>query len=312
MIKIGINKILEEGNIFSNIFESLFKEVESKSLDKYLKKYKKIKKWLICSDYCIGDKEKKNNVSSFVIIPLLIDIPSLGKEIVLLKDFKKIGKIIPEEYIKYLKEMDYFVFNFVYSDTFLRVFEFDKNMEIEKILDHITRNKTNIKKLKMIKENMSRKNFPIKLYKTIAFNAIFICYLKFFLVKKTDIRKLYLLSDEDKMIDFLEEFIFYQIRGYDSKLYPNFLKDNKIENYIIKNKDNKTQLDPFIRIPDYFCGVIASFLDKEGVFTNEENLPQKYIQIINDVILYNENITTFIFKEIEDMIHINEVELKIR
>lgn len=58
------------------VFQALEQTMNKSSITqfrKFVNKYSDVKKWFICSDYCLDDKNKPNNVISFVIYPYIID-----------------------------------------------------------------------------------------------------------------------------------------------------------------------------------------------------------------------------------------------
>lgn len=86
------------------IFECLESTVNKSILEKFqsfLKQYPDVDKWFMCSDYCIGDKNKKNDVITFVIYPYILNFDDWKKVINNLqkKGFKTystcIGSILP-------------------------------------------------------------------------------------------------------------------------------------------------------------------------------------------------------------------------
>ena len=67
------------------IFECLESTVNKSILRKFTKLFKTVNpdvdKWFMCSDYCIGDKNKKNDVITFVIYPYILNFDDWKKVI---------------------------------------------------------------------------------------------------------------------------------------------------------------------------------------------------------------------------------------
>ncbi len=56
------------------VFECIEGTVNKSAINqfvRFLKKYQNVTKWFMCSDYCIGDKNKANDVVSFVLFPYI-------------------------------------------------------------------------------------------------------------------------------------------------------------------------------------------------------------------------------------------------
>jgi len=64
------------------IFECLETIMNKSVLHKFqnfLKQYPDVEKWFMCSDYCIDDKNKNNNVITFVIYPYILNFSDWEK-----------------------------------------------------------------------------------------------------------------------------------------------------------------------------------------------------------------------------------------
>ena len=146
------NKILKFG-LYPNIFDCLDKTMNKESKVRfcnYLKKYNDIKKWSICSDYCLDDKNKNSNVYTFALFPVTKDISELKEEVVqnIKSEIKKSGNFIPESTLNYLNNNDFFIFNFVFPKDFLKNYfskNFNKESEISSIEEQIKIIKNNWK-----------------------------------------------------------------------------------------------------------------------------------------------------------------------
>ena len=90
------------------IFECLESTVNKSILEKFqnfLKQYPDVDKWFMCSDYCIGDKNKKNDVITFVIYPYILNFDDWKKVINNLqkKDLKH-TRLVSDQFCQFLNQ----------------------------------------------------------------------------------------------------------------------------------------------------------------------------------------------------------------
>lgn len=62
-----MNKI--DKDIFTELLDDSFSKSLIDNFKSFVEKFKNIDRWALFSDYCIGDKNKPNNIISFVLIP---------------------------------------------------------------------------------------------------------------------------------------------------------------------------------------------------------------------------------------------------
>lgn len=99
------------------IFECLESTVNKSILEKFqnfLKQYPDVDKWFMCSDYCIGDKNKKNDVITFVIYPYILNFDDWKKVINNLqkKDLKH-TRLVSDQFCQFLNQGYCFSFSFI-------------------------------------------------------------------------------------------------------------------------------------------------------------------------------------------------------
>ena len=312
------NKILKFG-LYPNIFDCLAKTMNKESKVRfcnYLEKYNDIKKWSICSDYCLDDKNKNSNVYTFALFPLTKDISELKKEVIqnIKLEIKKMGNSIPESTLKYLNNNDFFIFNFVFPKDFLKIYfgkNFNKEIEISSIEEQIEIIKNNWKNnykedminfLNSLIKKMREKNFNLSLYKKIHLNSFLAAYLCTFLQRQKNIEIYSWLSDRDDMTTYGSGIInaLYFWRKEEIKKIIKVKFPPIKEGIIISESKTKPFYDELIRVPDYFCGTLASLIgfarnkDKYIEFSNN-----KYSQIIKNVLETNENIVTIVVEDNE-------------
>lgn len=90
---------------FLAAFNDTFYKSSYTDFKKFFIENKDVKKWMICSDYAIGDKNKKNDIVTFTFYPYIVDHQLLQKAIKALapKDLKN-TRTINEDFLSFIKE----------------------------------------------------------------------------------------------------------------------------------------------------------------------------------------------------------------
>lgn len=149
---------------------------------------------------------------------------------------------------------------------------------------------------------MREKNFNLSLYKKIHLNSFLAAYLCTFLQRQKNIEIYSWLSDRDDMTTYGSGIInaLYFWRKEEIKKIIKVKFPPIKEGIIISESKTKPFYDELIRVPDYFCGTLASLIgfarnkDKYIEFSNN-----KYSQIIKNVLETNENIVTIVVEDNE-------------
>lgn len=73
------------------LIENTINQSAIKDFRSFISKFSYVTKWILCSDYCFDDKNKPNNVMSFVLYPYIFKINQWQEIIKKLqpKDIKK-------------------------------------------------------------------------------------------------------------------------------------------------------------------------------------------------------------------------------
>ncbi len=80
----------------------------------FTRQYSNVSKWFMCSDYCFDDKNKPNNVVSFVIYPYIFDFDKWNNAIDFMQksDLKHCRKV-SSAFCNFVKSGYIFCFNFI-------------------------------------------------------------------------------------------------------------------------------------------------------------------------------------------------------
>ena len=84
----------------------------------FLQKYPEVTKWFMCSDYCIADTKKPNDVVSFVLYPYILDFNEWNEVVSSMQktDLKHCRQVSPS-FCDFTKEGYFFSFNFILREN---------------------------------------------------------------------------------------------------------------------------------------------------------------------------------------------------
>ena len=303
------NLILKKG-IFPRLLNCLEDTINKSAIvdfQNYLKKFPEVTNWYTCSDYCL-DENKNSNVYSFVLFPHIKDFQLLLNEIStnIEKELKHSGKIIPQKTLTYLKNDNFFVFNFIFPKKYFNAKGFNREIEINSLKKHIEIIEKNWKydetkqriliSLKKLVNKLEIKNFSIQLYLKIlicSFLSAYVCVL--LQREKINIEVYSWLSDRDDMMSFAEGVItgMYLLRKEEIKKIMKLDPKPITEGFIIPKSEEKPFYDALVSVPDYFCGTLATIMKNDEV--DLKNFKDKYIQLTDNVFQENKNIVNIKF-----------------
>lgn len=269
--------------LYSTIFETLSKSART-DLTVFLNKHKDANDCFLISDYCIGDKDKYNDVYSFVILPYVVNCRQYISTIkdLLPQDYKKTS-ILTDKNKKALLTMPYLATNFIIPAKFRNILkcrndkeEFKKiilqNIEMFNLwIQNNPKNeklyKEHIQKHKQLLQKSQRNDFNIRLYIRSFFTASLAADLTHEIEKYSKVTRIFWGTDRDDMLSSNNEILLdnYLIQ------YNGFARNDKDwtynSNFIpgIMHPDTGTNnwYDELIRLPDFCAGALASvnFID---------------------------------------------------
>lgn len=246
--------------------------------------------WTVVSDYCIGDKNKNNDVFSFVIIANHDKTENISEYIsnVAPSDLKNVRQV-PQGLIDYLTCQypvtfsvsfvidrgsallrDYLrvdqMANFI-PDACELVKSFQKNSPVSANLDPMYFDEV-LKRLEVFEKDLSRKQLNAKLARQIHLASGFAATLFYLVTQTTQAGYLRWISDRDKLIEHndtvvygLSYLYFILMSSRQPDLIPNE-QGNIIINvpkitFELPNKVGENRFDALIRLPDYLAGTLA-------------------------------------------------------
>ena len=260
--------------------DSIDHTISQSTLDdfrQFLSIHDKQTKWVICSDYCVNDRNKPNDVISFVIIPNIFGFNKWQATInSIQKTDIKNTRFISEEFCKFTHSGLIFGFDFVFEKMYLNEQFPDVNVSRDMVDSFINQvclwkprsekmeNHYNemLKGFKSLKYKMNEKSFNLKLFGQMVMTSLLAGYLRYLLIKESESAEVIgWLSDRDSITSYcggVYTYI-YELLGY--CLCANNLHEEKyvsVTDALPKNPDNMFY-DEYVRIADILCGIIADY-----------------------------------------------------
>ena len=255
----------------------------------FLDKYPDVTKWFMSSDYCIGDKNKSNNVVTFVLFPYIIDFNQWNSIIQeLQKTDLKHCRHVSNSFCNFTKEGYFFSFSFILKENnMLHKWKNKDNLDAMlkiyiEMIEHwqittpknIQRYKEMIKKLKKLQNNTKQKSFNYRFFGRVVIICFLAAYLKYLLLKeKSNVEIFSWLSDRDNITDWQNEIYheLYQIISH--CMCENNLshgRGNKVIDVWLEDVHNNQFYDNINRVADFICGALADFNYNDGSVTGEK------------------------------------------
>lgn len=301
----GMDKIFE-------ILESTINKSAIRNFKSFLERYQNIEKWFMCSDYCLKDKNKANDVITFVIFPYILDFNGWKNVINKLqrKDLKHTRKV-SDEFCHFLKEGYCFSFSFILEEKNLFT-NWKKREACESIIKQYidmtdnwqitTPNKASEykkmnRKLNHLYEQSKSKSFNFSLCGIVITVCFLAAYIRYLLTKLgKNIELFSWLPDRGHITNWNDEIYreFYHITAHCMMTTMLGQDYNKIYELFLKDIEKNIFYDATNRVADYICGTYADFNYLDGTVTRD-----KQCKIIEDVISDNDNIIGIIVREKE-------------
>ena len=293
--------------MMQRIFKTLEQTLDKSAINDFrifINNLGNVTKWFMCSDYCIDDKEKPNDVVTFVLYPYIRDFNEWSQLINRLQktDLKKCRKV-SKDFCHFSHSGDFFSFSFIISkDSYLSKWKESTSLKtaINSYIDMINNQwKTStphnidhynylISRLKKLTTKMDRANFNYKLLSRIMIVIFLASYLKYLLIRENiNIDIFSWISDRDKITSFCSSIYedLYEITSH--CLCFNTLPEEKYASVkeVIPADIESGIFDEINRVADFICGGIAD----QNLETGHVH-KQKHCTLIEDVIADNPNI----------------------
>ena len=303
--------------------EFFAKEEIRNVITEYQNKNSKISKWLMFSDYCLDDKNKSNDVMTFVLMPFESEAKysEMQQKIHEMQpsDIKKTNTV-NKAFLSYLKSENMLIFSFLFDDrkhflalshnqclegvkrTLQTIYDcyegWKRTADNEDILKHY--NKV-VSKIKQLLATLNGKNPDIKLLNDILITAFLGAYVSAKVLENLSIEIFGWFSDRDKVISGKDNIIvpifnFYQHNMLGGKQFKfcTFTPDDKVEPFF----------DDFNRIADVVTGAIADYNLEENYITAD-----KVKTVLIHLLADNKQVFIFRIYKIDDNYRVERITM---
>ncbi len=287
-----------------NLIEKTINKSVLTDFKMYLNDNKPHRKWLIYSDYCIGDDTKPNDVISFTLMPFDAYPDDIKQRIFKLAptDIKNKKNINPD-FISYLKEKRLFHINFILGSRkgITKVEGYDERKVVNETLDTtvkmfnqwcITTPKkadyyqTVIKKLNNIKTKLSGKSPNYSLFRDVVLVSILAGYICYLFTKYASAEIVGWFSDRDKLIEAYEmiasDLFFSNHHGLCIRDSIDSSMTRILFSIPTADDEGKVWYDEMNRLPDHIAGTLADWNMKENKLSK-----RKFVDIVEKCIADN-------------------------
>jgi len=302
---------------YFEVFDETFKKSADRAFSNFFFEHSTVTKWMVYSDYIIGDKNKKSDVITFTFAPYMSGFVNFEKavEISSFKDVKKLRRVNPEflDLLKHspilnvsvmLNQNRKIAYDESEKDAILRAFD-----GLQAMVQHWQENepespekyRSTFRDLMFIRRELKQNKTNIRLIRDIYIVASIAAYLMFEVTKTIDVNIMGWFSDRDDLLNYKSSqletptifrltHILYHIlcenKGIDSKNNPIFF---------LPEKEGKVSYDAMLRIPDIICATLADYDFDKGKFSHE-----KFTPILETLFASNEKILTMEISMLKD------------
>lgn len=300
-----------------DILENTINKSTIFELKKFLELHKDIKKWMIISDYCFYDKDRKNNCISFILYPYIIDLCEIQS---IIEQKAKVDlkhtRTINDSFCDIYKSGIFYSFNFIIDDnnfldkdysikTYENMIEVYRDLLKKWIINQPEKKEhyeLMIKKFNKFLNEIKRKSFNLKLFKEIFWVDILVSYITYLIIRELEVELIGWFSDPDKIISSYNGIAIDLYEIIHHTLCVEKLGDSyKQPRIAYANEEKDIFYDELVRMADYICGFVSEF-DLED---KTKGYKEKYIKIAEDIVADNSYISIIKIgdKDISKVIH---------
>jgi hypothetical protein len=303
--------ILTKENIMLELTIPIMEVIGKSTINDMVKWFEKLPTkaaWYVISDYCFGDKDKKNDTVSFSILlnhGKLINVKEYINAFAP-KDIKNVRNV-SQGFLQYINSPVIFNITFIIdrNTKFLKEYATVGNMRsfLPPFRDFVNMIKANspvnvssyfdsvVQRIDLFEKDFSSKNFNAKLSRQIYFVSAFVSLMFYYLTIVKNPSHIAWVSDRDALIERYDEFAFdlayFMFLGEYSNVFVNGSKSTPLlfnEPNIIflkPDKSGKNDYDELVRIPDYLAGTLADLKMDDVSFSKDKYYTVLYESIAN-------------------------------
>lgn len=269
---------------------------------------KGVTKWHVAADFCLHDKERPNDSFAFSLIPYDAYTHELFQEIKtsIPKDLKS-TRDIRDQSIAFLREDRRFHFTFVFAEApavfdngnsvedSLKIARQSIDLSIAALQTH-GRSKENLRRLKLLKQAAQAKQFNVGLAADLYVFSYLICFVSLALARETNVEILGWFADRDSMNTWCDGVVWdiaaESLHGFAQHLGIDVPHTAPLVAAPDPTKRPQDEMwyDEFVRIPDYFAGILAAWNLDQNVVPGDR---EKYRKLSRELIADSQNTAIF-------------------
>jgi hypothetical protein len=290
--------------------ESTFDKSSREDLSDYLSGRGPAQKWLIASDYCLHDDGKFNDVIAFTAFPGEAAFPTLDDDIQkqLPRDWKQI-KTIDDDMAHFLRDGDHFHICFL-VDRKRQLFSCDGvEAERETVRDAVSellhvaeswpdaaKHLDSIKAIRYLNQQVLKKSFNVELFKDLYLTSLFAAFVSYIFARDASADIVSWFSDRDSILTWAPGAAHaYYSTAVASLCRQNGIREPKVLIGVPTNSASGQGMfyDPFVRVPDFYAGGLASWNFEEN---RVAAAPSKYRELVEKVICNNRRLSALVLR----------------
>lgn len=276
---------------------STFGMSAEKEFKTFLAKHSAVTKWMIVSDFVIGDPQAAHDAYTYTLFPYNTDIEELKAGIAELapKDFKK-TKAIEPRLLAFLRSGATFTVCFltpkkykIAGDIHAVRRSLDETVSMMRKWHDVGNQGEVISAFERLKESARANNFKAQLMSTMMIATVLAAFCAIILAQERKIEIVGWLPDRDNITTAYES-IAHHMFAVD---FSAFCQRHGIDERPIKTaiglpksdpeKPNQSWYDELVRIPDFLAGPLAAWNIMENLVTGR----QKYVDLLRGAVADN-------------------------
>ena len=286
------------------VIEDTFYKSSVNDFKRYMQENSQHKKWLMCSDYSIGDRNKPNDVISFTIMPYDEYLDVIKRKIfsVAPTDIKDKRAVNPD-FITYLRGKRLFHINFILGSRkgltqcnglCQKEVVMNSLNQTSKMLDKWCENTPNNldyfkevkKKIGIAKNELSKKSANYTLFRDIVLVSLIAGFISYVFTKYNQSKIFGWLSDRDKILDAYDCLVADQFQINHHSLCERDAIDSSKTKIVFgvpeANENGRVWYDEINRLPDHIAGTLADWEIENNLSTKS-----KFISMLEECIADN-------------------------
>jgi hypothetical protein len=296
---------------------STFGKTAKEEFRKFLAKHPMVIKWMIATDFVIGEPQAAHDAYAYTLFPYNTDLEVLKAEIVRLvpKDFKKTKTVEPRLH-EFFQSGETFTICLltpkkykIAGDLHTVRLALDQTVSMMRKWNDADNQAEVIKAFERLRESAKAKNFNAQLMSTMMIATVLAAFCAVILAQERKIEIVGWFPDRDNITSAYERIAHHMF----AVNFSAFCQRHGIDERPIKTmiglpepdpaKPSQSWYDEMVRIPDFLAGPLAGWNFRENLVTGR----QKYVDILRGAVADNPNVITLLLVDTENGIGVSRL-----